>query len=161
MDIGIIILVIVLCTLGLFGTILPALPGTGLIFTGIVLYALYFGIDTIGVTTLGILGVVTFLSFFIDYIASIYGGKKYGASKWGSIGSLLGGVVGFILLNFIGMFFGIFIGALIGEFFIAKKDTNASFRAGIGSLLGFLAGTLIKFFLGFAMIIVFVISIWK
>lgn len=161
MDIGIIIAVIVLFAVGLFGIILPALPGVGLIFTGILLYALYFGIDTVGSVTLSVLGVVAVFSIAIDYLASAYGAKRYGASKWGSLGAIFGGILGFIVLNFIGLLLGIFIGAIVGEFFVAKQDAQASLRAGMGSILGFLAGTVIKLLLGIAMILIFVISIWK
>jgi len=161
MEIGILFLVVILVLLGLIGTVLPALPGIGLIFGGILLYAFYFGIDTIGLSVLIIFGIVTVFSFAIDYLASAYGAKRYGASKWGSVGAVLGGLLGFIILNFPGLLFGIFAGAVAGEMLIAKKDARLSLRAGIGSMLGFLAGTVIQFIIGLAMIIVFIIQIWS
>lgn len=160
MEIGIILIVVALILVGLVGIVIPVLPGTGLIFSGILLYALYFGIDTVGVVTLVVLGIAAILSIAFDYLASVYGAKKYGASKWGSLGAVLGGLFGFIILNFPGLIFGIFVGAVAGELLVAKKDMEVSLRAGTGALLGFLGGTVLKLILGLAMIITFLVKIW-
>ncbi|MBP9728507.1 MAG: DUF456 domain-containing protein [Candidatus Moranbacteria bacterium] len=154
------ILVWILIFVGLVGTILPGLPGTGLVFGGIVLHVAYFGMETVGMTTLILLGAVTLFSFVIDLLASLYGAKRFGASRSGVIGSTIGGLVGLIFLSLPGLFLGVFMGAIVGEFFLAKKSLNDSLRVGVGSILGFLAGSLIKLLLSLAMIIVFVVKIW-
>lgn len=146
--------------LGLAGTILPGLPGTGLVFGGILLHALYFGVGTVGMTTLILLGVATLFSFIIDLLASLYGAKRFGATRPGIIGSVIGGTIGLLVLSLPGLFLGVFVGAVAGEYFWAKKDFDQAWQAGVGSMLGFLAGSVIKFILTLIMVIIFAAKLW-
>ena len=157
---AILVIVWVLIFVGLAGTILPGLPGTGLVFGGILLYALYFGVETIGMTTLILLGAVTLFSLAIDLLASLYGASRFGATRPGIIGSAIGGIVGLFLLSLPGLFIGVFVGAVVGEYLWAKKPFAQALKAGVGSALGFLAGSVIKCFLSLVMVIVFIIKIW-
>lgn len=154
------ILVWVLIVTGLVGTVVPVLPGTGLVFGGILLYALSFGIETVGLTTLVLFGIFTVLSFVLDLLASLYGAKRFGASRIGIIGSVLGGVIGFILLNLPGLLFGVFVGAVFGEYFLAKKNIDEALKAGAGSILGFFGGVVLKLILALAMTLIFMFKTW-
>ena len=145
---------------GLVGTILPGLPGIGLVFGGILLYSFFFGVQVVGMTTLILLGAVTLFSFVIDFLAGLYGAKRYGASRPGIIGSAIGGLIGLVVLNLPGLFLGVFGGAVLGEYLIAKKSWEQAFKVGGGSILGFLAGTLIKLVIGFIMVGVFIAKVW-
>lgn len=160
MEIAIVSVVWLLIFVGILGTIIPVLPGVGLVFAGIGLYAMYFGVETVGMTTLILLGVMTGLSFVIDLLASLYGAARFGATRSGILGSTLGGLLGLVFLSLPGLFFGVFLGAVIGEYFWGKKKPEEALRAGIGSILGFLGGTVIKFFLAIVMVITFIVKIW-
>lgn len=160
MEIAIVVLVWVLIFLGLAGTILPGLPGTGLVFGGILLYALYFGVETVGMTTLILFGIVTLLSFAFDLLGSMYGAKRFGASRYGITGSILGGLLGLLVLSLPGLFLGVFAGAVAGEFFWGKKAIEEALKAGAGSMLGFFAGAVLKLCLSVIMVLVFIAKIW-
>lgn len=149
-----------LIIIGLAGTIIPGLPGVGLVFGGILLYALYFGVESVGMTTLIFLGAATALSFVLDLLASLYGAARFGATRSGIIGSVVGGVVGFFVLSLPGLFLGMFLGAVAGEYFLAKKNKEEALKVGLGSVLGFLAGTLLKLLLGLVLVFVFAAKIW-
>ncbi len=155
----VIILVATLLLVGLAGTVLPVLPGTGLIFLGILIYALSFGIETVGVVTLVVLGIAAALSLLFDYLGSAYGAKRYGSTRWGVTGSILGGLVGMVVFNVIGLILGVFFGAAFAELLFAGKSTEHSLKAGWGSVIGFLGGTVLKFLLGLIMIIVFLAKV--
>jgi uncharacterized protein len=144
----------------LVGTIVPGLPGVGLVFGGILLHAIFFGIESVGMTTLFLLGAVTLFSLIIDVLASLYGAKRSGATRSGIIGSVVGGLAGLVILNLPGLFFGTFIGAVAGEYFLAEKSLNDALKAGTGSILGFLAGSVIKFIIALIMVIVFAAKVW-
>lgn len=159
MEIAVFILVFLLLLVGLIGTILPVLPGAGLIFLGILIYALTFGIETIGLVTLIVLGIVAVLSLLFDYLASAYGAKRYGSTAWGVAGAIIGGIIGAIVLNVVGLLLGVFFGAAFAELLLAGKSTEQSIRAGLGSVIGFLAGTIFKFLLGLIMIVVFLVKV--
>lgn len=144
---------------GLIGTIVPVLPGIGLIFAGILVHAIFIGTEQIGLVTLVVFGVATILSAVFDFLASAYGASRFGASRWGAVGSIVGGIVGFLAFNFPGLVLGVFFGAAAGELGFARKDLRQSFRAGWGSVLGFLASSIIKFLLGIGMILVFLFRV--
>lgn len=150
----------VLIIIGLAGTIIPGLPGMGLIFGGILLYAMYFGVESVGMTTLIFLGAATALSFVLDLLAGLYGAKHFGATRSGIIGSVVGGIVGFVVMSLPGLFFGMFLGAVSGEYFLAKKNGGEALKVGLGSVLGFLAGALLKFLLGLVLVFVFIAKTW-
>jgi uncharacterized protein YqgC (DUF456 family) len=156
----IVVITWILIIIGLAGTIIPGLPGVGLVFGGILLYALYFGVDTVGLMTLILLGVVTAFTFIIDLLAGIYGAKRFGATKAGIIGSAVGGILGLMILSLPGLFLGVFLGAIAGEHFFAKKNLEEAMKAGYGSILGFLGGTIIKLILAIIMVLVFAFRVW-
>lgn len=159
-SIVIVTIVWLLIFIGLVGVIVPGLPGIGLMYGGMLLYALYFGVATVGMTTLILLGVATAFSFIIDLLASLYGAKRFGASRSGIIGALLGGVAGLIFLSLPGLFLGVFAGAVAGEYFLAKKSSEEALKAGLGSVLGFLGGTVLKLILALIIVGVFVAKLW-
>lgn len=159
MDIVVIIFVALCFLIGLVGIILPAVPGTGLIFFGILAYAWHFGTLSLGPFTLAAFAVATLLSFLFDYLGSVYGARRTGSTGWGAAGAIVGGVLGLAVLNVIGLFLGIFLGAALAEAFFAGKGAQQSLRIGLGSVLGFLGGTLLNFILGTAMIVIFIVKV--
>ena len=155
--IGLFILAIVIMLIGLAGTILPMLPGLPIMWLGTLIYALITGFEKIGWTFLGIFGLLTAVSTVLDYIANLYGAKKMGATRWGILGAFLGMLIGLFAGGLIGLLLGSFLGAILGEILGGRKGSQA-LKAGVGTFLGFLGGTLIKFVIGCAMIGIF---LWK
>jgi uncharacterized protein YqgC (DUF456 family) len=93
----------------------------------------------------------------LDYVANLYGAKKMGASRWGILGAFVGMLVGLFTGGVIGLVAGSFAGAILGEI-LAGKTGSQALKAGIGTFLGFLGGTLIKFVVGCAMLGIF---LWR
>ncbi|HKY07425.1 MAG TPA: DUF456 domain-containing protein [Candidatus Binatia bacterium] len=140
---------------GLIGLVLPAIPGAPLVFAGLLLAAWVEDFHYVGIWTLVVLGVMTLLSYAVDFWATMFGAKKFGASKRAVVGALLGLVIG-IFLGFIGIIFGPFIGAVIGEL-SARPDLRQATRAGIGATIGLVLGAALKIALAFAMIGLFAV----
>ena len=153
--IGLFVLAIVIMLVGLAGTILPMLPGLPIMWVGALVYALLTGFERIGWGYLGVFAVLVAATSLLDYVANLYGAKKMGASGWGLAGAFLGMLIGLFTGGLIGLLLGSFIGAILGEILGGRKGSQA-FRAGVGTFLGFLGGTLIKFLVGCAMIGVFI-----
>lgn len=145
------LLVIILFVVGLAGIILPFLPGIPSIFLGTFIYALFTDFREITTFYLFLFLGLTVISLGLDYFSSILGAKKYGASKYGIIGSLLGMLAGIFTLGVIGIIIGPFLGAVIFELLAGKKQEEA-LKVGFGTLIGFLAGSLFKFAIGLIMI---------
>ena len=73
------------------------------------------------------------------------------------IESRLGALIG-IFFGIIGLFVGPVIGAIAGEFLAGKKMIDAG-RAGWGSLMGNLGGTIAKLVIGLVMITIFFMTV--
>ncbi|HYG06062.1 MAG TPA: DUF456 domain-containing protein [Stenotrophomonas sp.] len=148
----------ILVLVGFAGVVLPALPGLPLVFAGLLVAAWADGFTHVGWIPLTLIGLLTALSFLIDFLATVYGAQRVGASAWALWGSALGTVVGLFFLP-IGLFVGPFAGAWVGEYWHSRRVGHAT-RVGFGTWLGILLGTASKFALGFCMIGLFVLAWW-
>lgn len=157
---GIIIVVSsVLLLLGLAGSILPVLPGPPLSFVGLFLLALLKHFSPPLTPTLIItLAIVTILMIVMDYIIPLLGAKRYGASKWGVWGSLLGMTIGIFFSPF-AILAGAFIGAVVAEWLVGKKKRDA-LRAGWGVVMGTILATVLRLGVSGMMIYYFIFALW-
>ncbi|MDO5616134.1 MAG: DUF456 domain-containing protein [Cruoricaptor ignavus] len=157
MDVNFIYLIsIILLVIGILGTFLPVLPGLLLSLCGLLLYK--FGANApLSMVYIWIFVALTLVSAVLNYIIPAKTTRKYGGTKWGSIGSVLGTIVGlfFIPVPFgflIGMFLGVFIGELIHDFADKKKAINSV----KGAFIGFVYGVGFNFLVGLSMLAVVV-----
>ncbi len=144
-------LAVVLVLVGIAGVILPALPGLPLVFAGMLLAAWAGDFQKISWITLVVLGLLTLLSLAVDFLATMMGAKRVGASRKALLGAVLGTFAGLFLGGPIGLFAGPFIGALLGELWHGRELGKAT-RVGLGTWLGILLGTVLKLGLAFAML---------
>lgn len=155
-NLPILLLALVLVVIGLAGLVLPAIPGAPLVFAGLLLAAWAEGFAYVGVWTVVILAVLALLTYGVDFWATMFGAKKFGASKRAVVGALIGAFVG-IFLGFPGVLFGPFIGAVIGEL-LAQRSLKTAARAGFGATIGLVLGAALKLALGFSMIGIFIVA---
>ncbi|MGR3311650.1 MAG: DUF456 domain-containing protein [Candidatus Brocadiales bacterium] len=151
------IIVLLIMLGGLSGIVLPIIPSTPLILLGIVIYAACDGFESISWLLLLIFAVLTIFSVVLDYFGGIIGAKKFGATKWGIIGSIFGCIGGFITGGIAGIIIGPFLGAVLLEL-VFGKDLRGAFKSGVGTLVGFIGGVISKLVIGVIMIGIF---IWK
>jgi uncharacterized protein len=144
---------VALVAVGLAGIVLPALPGTVLIFAGLLLAAWTDGFARVGVGTLVLIGVLGAVSYTIDFVAASVGAQRVGASRRAMIGAALGTLLG-LPLGLPGVIFGPLVGAVIGEFSV-HRDLSRAGRAGVAAWIGFAVGAAVKIALAFAMVAVF------
>jgi uncharacterized protein YqgC (DUF456 family) len=136
------------------GLVIPALPGTLLVFAGLFLAAWVEDFNYVGAVTLSVLGVLALLSYGADFIAGAFGVKKYGASTRAVIGATLGAIVG-IFFGILGIILGPFIGAVAGEL-SNRAGVQAAARAGFGATVGLVLGIAAKLALAFIMVGTFI-----
>jgi uncharacterized protein YqgC (DUF456 family) len=133
---------IVMMISGILGGVLPVLPGPPLSYIGLLL--LHFTEHyQFSERFLIIWAVVTVLVYALDYVIPIWGTRRYGGSKRGVWGSIIGLIVGLFFFPPFGIIIGPFAGAVLGEL-SSGKDSGYALRSGFGSFVGFLAGTLLK-----------------
>jgi uncharacterized protein len=154
----ILVFAFVLMFLGLFGSVLPGLPGAPLILLGAFLYAWFTGYTAVTWPVLFWLLFLTLLSYFLEFLASVLGVQKLGGSRWGMTGAFLGGIIGLFAGGLVGVLVGPFLGAFLLEL-IKTEDPKKSLKSGLGSLAGFLVGAVGKVILAVIMIGIFIIKI--
>src|SRR5436309_2496667 len=148
---------IVFFAIGLLGTVLPFLPGTTIILAAAIVHRIMLGAGkSIGWTTIGVLVLLTLLSYALDFLGGYWGAKHFGASRWGKFGAVIGALIG-LFFGIIGLFIGPVIGAVVGEFIAGKRMIDAG-RAGWGSLLGNIASMIGKLTIALVMIIIFLVT---
>lgn len=141
MEIFLIILGVICLLAGLAGCILPAVPGPPLAYAGMLLLhftdRVQFGTGQLLVWLL-----LVVVMQVLDYVVPALGSKYTGGSPWGSRGCLVGTLVGLFFMPW-GLVLGPFLGAFAGEL-LGGSDTTVALKSGLGSLLGFLVGTVLK-----------------
>jgi uncharacterized protein YqgC (DUF456 family) len=151
-----IIMGILLCVIGLAGSLLPALPGPPVAYAGLLIQQLR---DPNPFTTKFLLlwAALVVLTLVLDYFIPVWGTKKFGGTKYGVWGCTLGFLAAFWLGPW-GVIIGPFAGAFIGEY-IAHQHSQQAFKAAMGSFVGFLLGSFLKLLACFFMLYYIIVSI--
>lgn len=151
-----------------FFSILLGLPGTLVILFDVLAYALITGFDKVGFGILLALVALSVLAESLEFLFGITWARRYGTSKRGILASIVGGIIGAVLLTpvFLGLgaLVGSFLGALLGAFAVEILDQRGlkpAARAGFGALMGRMAGIFAKGLCGLAMVIITLMAIYS
>ena len=151
-----------------FFSILLGLPGTLVILFDVLVYAIVTGFDKIGFGILLALVAFSALAESLEFLFGITWARRYGTSKRGVAASVVGGIIGAVLLTpvFLGLgaLIGSFIGAILGAFtveILTQQELKPAARAGFGALMGRLAGLFAKGLCGLAMVIITLSAIYS
>jgi uncharacterized protein YqgC (DUF456 family) len=146
----------VLVCVGVAGAVLPALPGVPLVFAGLLLAAWAGDFQQVTWLPLAVLGLLTVISFVIDFAATALGAKRVGATRLAIVGAALG-TLGGLFLGLPGLILGPFVGAIVGEL-LSHGQMQQATRAGLATWMGLIFGTLAKLALVFTMLGVFALA---
>jgi uncharacterized protein YqgC (DUF456 family) len=149
---------VALVAVGLAGVVFPALPGTVLIFAGLLLGAWVDNFTRVSPWTLLLIGVLGAASYLVDFVAAALGAQRVGASPRAVIGAGLGTLLG-LPLGLPGVIFGPLAGAILGEL-TAHRDLKRAGHVGLAAWIGFLVGTAVKIALACSMIAIFLIALF-
>jgi len=131
--------------IGMAGCVLPVIPGPLVAFLSLVIMDLAKDWQAFPMTFLLVMGIIALLlSLLLDYLVSLAGARKYGASRAGLWGSVIGMLIGVIFFPPLGIFLGALVGAVVAEVLVGKK-TGQAMRVGWGIFLGNMVGIVIKF----------------
>lgn len=157
MDILLIILGAICLLIGIIGCVAPVLPGVPLAYLGLLLLHWTERVQ-FSCQFLTVWAVIVVVIQLLDYFIPAWGTKKFGGTKWGVWGSTIGLFVG-LFMGPMGIVIGPFVGAVVGELLyfnrhpqtaqstdeIGKNSQfNRALRAGLGSFIGLLTGTILK-----------------
>jgi len=127
------------------------IPGNLLILFNSFVYAVITNFENISFPFMVTLVLVVLLVEFLEYLLIIVSARKYGASKWGITGSIIGGIGGAISGAFVTPVLGAIVGSIIGVFtgatileFIKSYNLKESLLSGVGAFIGKIGGLSIK-----------------
>ena len=130
-----IILGLLFALIGLVGCILPVIPGPPLSFFALIILSYAKNWEPFSSIFLIIMAGLTIVVTILDYVVPASGAKKYGASRLGVWGSIIGMLFGLFFFPPWGMLIGAIGGALAGEL-AAGKEGKKALRAGWGVFVG-------------------------
>ncbi len=137
---------------GLFGTLVPIVPGLALIWGLAVLYGFLIGeFGSIGIAVIVFETLVVIVSVVKGLVVPKKASDAYGTSGAAQLAALIGAIIGFFAIPVVGLP----IGALAGVFtveWMKHRTAGAAWQATKGMLVGFGLNGLIDFALGWVMI---------
>jgi uncharacterized protein YqgC (DUF456 family) len=150
-----IILGIISVLIGLIGCVIPGIAGPPFSFLALILLSIAKKWEPFGTKFLILMAVLTIVVTALDYIVPVAGAKKFGASRAGFWGAVVGLLIGLVWFPPFGMILGAFLGAIIGELAVGKKGHEA-LRAGWGVFIGVIFGMVLKLVLSGIMTFYFI-----
>ncbi len=163
LEVALIICVFVFIALGVVFVFAPGLPGPLVAWAGTLIYLLCTQNDVPAMGWLGVsvCGVLAGTSFVVDYLASVWGAKKFGGTWRGALGAFLGAIICPILLAPIGWILGAIVGVIVGPAIGAflfewlwGEETNKSAKIAWGAFVGGVVTFVVK------MIVVMIIFVY-
>ncbi|QQK79721.1 DUF456 family protein [Salicibibacter cibi] len=146
--------------LAIIGVIYPIIPSGPAYILAIVFFGLYVGFGDFGFGFWIGQTLIVALLFGLDFITSYYGITRVGGSKGAVWGSMIGLIIGPFIIPVLGIIIGAVAGAIIGELLAGGHHLKSLGRIGLGSLVGYLAGAVIKFILLFIGLLLAGFSWW-
>jgi hypothetical protein len=143
------------------------IPGNFIIAANALIYAWVTDFVMMSWGFIGVLFLSAVVVEIVEFILGALTAGKYGSSKMGMFGSIIGGFLGAVwgtpilppMGILLGAFLGAFIGAALFEFF-RSQNLKHSLRVGLGAFYGSVAGKLIKIVAAIAMVVVVGVKIF-
>jgi uncharacterized protein YqgC (DUF456 family) len=155
-------LAIALFVFGLLGVVMPAVPGVGLIWMVILIYAIAERLATIDPLSLAVLTLLGVAGVTADLWLGQLGAKVAGASSrstiWGLVGALAGALIG-LVFGGVGALPGMWVGAMLGVYLSEVRERGswkAALQATVGVAIGSAVSVAVELVIALLMVAIFV-----
>ncbi|MBO8170864.1 MAG: DUF456 family protein [Bacillaceae bacterium] len=151
MDVLLWAIIIILFLTSLVGVIIPFIPDTILLWGGFLLYQFTLAEQGLPSGFWWGMAIITLFIIGADMLANLVFVKKYGGSRW----SMLGAILGLLILPFVMGPVGILIGPFLVVFlieWIKEKENAHAFKVAWGTLVALFSSSIIKIALQLIMI---------
>jgi hypothetical protein len=148
--------------LGFVFSVIPILPGSLMVFAGMLVYASSTQFTTLGLGPLVILGTIAIVAWVSEWALTTYTVRRAGASWKTIVGAIVGGLVGAALLSLpvpiIGTMAGAIAGTMLGVFIVEmllKGQTGPALKTSGAYLLGCMVARIVELTFCFIMLGIF------
>lgn len=144
---------------GLACSFLPVLPGSLIVWLGVLTHRLWMGPeDSVTWKIVILTGIITIIGQLADFFMGIWGARKFGATWKGAIGAFVGALIGFFIPPpLFWLIVGPIIGAIVGELAAGRSFRDGG-KAGVGTVIGGIVAFAMKFGLSVCVIALFVLD---
>ena len=167
LEIGGVTLFILVLLFGAF-SVLFGLPGTVIILLDAAFYAAVTGFERIGFKILVTLLILSILAEVADFAVGMAGAVKFGASRKAFWASVIGGLIGALLMMPFWLGLGAITGGFLGGFagimtveLLRRNSLKPALRAAWGAILERAAGICVKGGFALVMVIITLTSVYN
>ena len=145
----------VVMAIGLFGTVMPVMPGLLIMWGGALAFALVTGWGAVGVVCFLVITALLVGGTILSYVLPHRSGVQAGAAKSSLRLGIAGAIVGFFVIPVLGMAIGGVLGVYAGEY---RRLGNgpAAWTTTRSVMIGFLKGALVEVGTGVAILAVWI-----
>lgn len=145
--------------IGLVSTLLPVIPGSLIVWLGVLVHKLWLGDASVSWKIVFITGAITLVAQLLDVVMGVWGARRFGASWKGALGAFIGAFVGlFLPPPLFWLIVGPIIGAVLGEL-SAGRSWGEGGKAGLGTIIGGLLAFGMKLGLSVCVVLLFFLSL--
>jgi uncharacterized protein len=149
------LLVAVAMAIGLAGTVVPLVPGLGLIAAAAAAFGIIEGFGVIGWTAMAVIIVLFVGGTVAGFVLPGRAAGSAGAPRTVLLVGVVGAVIGFFAIPVVGVLVGGVIGIYVGEL-VRTRDTSRAWQTTKATLRGFGVGALVQLVAGMAMVVTWV-----
>ena len=136
---------------GLFGTVVPVMPGLVLMWLAALVYGLAGGWGTVGVIAFAVITVILVGGTILSYVMPHRAGVRGGAAKLSMRLGIVGAIFGFFVIPLFGVAIGGIAGVMAGEY--QRLGNGAAAWATTKTVIvGFVKAALVEFLSGLAIL---------
>lgn len=159
MNVPAVLLTAFVMALGVAGTVLPVLPGLGLILVAGVVYGIVVGFGVVGWTVVVLMAALALGGTGAKYVVA---GRRAAGSEPATTTLLfatVGGIVGFFVIPVVGFPIGGALGVLVAQY-RRTGDRRRAWTATRSVLVGFGLGALVEVATGLAMVVAWLVWVF-
>lgn len=142
-------------------SIVPFVPGPLLMWGVALAYGLLNSFENLHILAFALITILMILGSTTGFWMPVLGMRAQGGSMWGTMGTIIGALVGTFLIPIpiIGTMIGAVLGALAFEFFHIG-DARQAIKAGQLAMTTYFLGLVAEFVMSFGIFTVFLLNIW-
>jgi uncharacterized protein YqgC (DUF456 family) len=141
---GVVIAVGAAMAVGTVGTLVPLVPGLGLVWAAALVYGLAEGFGAAGVTAMTVITALAIGGTVAGWVVPARVAGNAGAARLSIWLGVVGAVIGFFVIPVVGLIVGGVAGVYLGEW-QRTSDGGAAWRATRATLTGFGIATILQF----------------